>query len=98
MTRASSIPVREEVLMQARSFVKGVTEAPAPASRSHRFRLAALALVAVALVAPAQVSAQAPGNVSGTVVDSATAQGIPGVQISISGTTRGAVSDDAGRY
>lgn len=55
---------------------------------------AALALLAAADVA----SAQSTGSVQGTVVDSASARPVPGVQITVAGTTLGARTNDAGTY
>jgi len=58
-----------------------------------------LAAVLVALVAPAGIArAQATGTIRGTVTDSSSRRGVPGVQVTISGTTRGAVTNDAGAY
>jgi TonB-linked SusC/RagA family outer membrane protein len=62
-------------------------------------RAAALLALLVALFgAPATASAQGSATVQGTVTDSVGRRPIPGVQVSIAGTTRGALTDDAGRY
>ena len=59
----------------------------------------AFAALLVALVAPASVArAQATGTIRGTVTDSASRRGVPGVQVTIAGTTRGAVTNDNGAY
>ena len=58
-----------------------------------------IALLVSALAGPwiAQASAQT-GTVRGTVTDSTTNRGIPGAQVTVSGTTRGALTNDAGEY
>jgi TonB-linked SusC/RagA family outer membrane protein len=53
--------------------------------------LAALAALAMPLAAQ-------QGTVRGSVVDSASQRGIPGVSVSVSGSTRGTLTDDAGRF
>jgi TonB-linked SusC/RagA family outer membrane protein len=58
----------------------------------------AVAVTAVALLDPSRIAAQATGSVAGTISDSTTRQPIPGVQVIIAGTSRGSVTDDAGRY
>ncbi len=58
-----------------------------------------LAGLLVALAAPAgAASAQATGTIRGTVTDSTSQRGIPGVQVTAAGTTRGAVTNDQGVY
>jgi TonB-linked SusC/RagA family outer membrane protein len=58
-----------------------------------------LATLLVALMAPAGIAqAQATGTIRGTVTDSTNRRGVPGVQVTIAGTTRGAVSNDNGVY
>ena len=65
---------------------------------SVRARYAALALgIAAALVVP-PAYAQGTASVSGTVLDSATSQPVPGVQVTAVGTPRNGVTDVAGRY
>jgi TonB-linked SusC/RagA family outer membrane protein len=60
---------------------------------------AMLAGLLMALSAPASIAhAQATGTIRGTVTDSTTQRGVPGVQVSIAGTTRGAVTNDDGVY
>jgi len=57
------------------------------------------AALLVALVAPASVArAQATGTIRGTVTDSTNRRGVPGVQLTIAGTTRGTVTNDNGAY
>src|SRR5687767_11703659 len=63
----------------------------------RRYILTAVAMV-VGLGAPRLVMAQGTATIAGTVTDSATAQPIPGVQITIVGTARGTLTDDGGRY
>jgi TonB-dependent SusC/RagA subfamily outer membrane receptor len=53
-----------------------------------------VALFGVTAVASAQGSA----TVQGTVIDSAARRPIPGVQVVIAGSSRGALTDEAGRY
>lgn len=62
-----------------------------------RFILAAAASV-VALLAPHTIPAQATASVAGMITDSTTQQAIPGVQVTVVGTTYGTITDDAGRY
>jgi TonB-linked SusC/RagA family outer membrane protein len=58
-----------------------------------------LAALLVALVAPAGIArAQATGTIRGTVTDSTNRRGVPGVQVTIAGTTRGVVTNDNGVY
>lgn len=54
--------------------------------------------VAAAFIAAAPAAAQGTATISGTVTDSASGTPVPAVQVLIAGTTRGAVTDDAGRY
>src|SRR4029079_17455456 len=54
-----------------------------------------------ALAAPAvtrEAGAQQTGAVRGTVTDSASNRGIAGAQVTITGSTRGALTNDAGEY
>ncbi|HEU4631206.1 MAG TPA: TonB-dependent receptor [Gemmatimonadaceae bacterium] len=55
------------------------------------------ALLATAML-PRAALAQALGTIRGTVVDSTSRQPVPGAQITVVGTTRGAVTSDAGAY
>ena len=55
--------------------------------------LAALAASTLAMPLAAQ-----QGTVRGSVIDSASQRGIPGASVTISGSTRGVVTDDAGRF
>lgn len=69
---------------------------------SRRRPLVALAATLVALVALAgsarTARAQATGTIRGTVTDSTNQRGVPGVQVTVVGTTRGAVTGDDGAY
>jgi TonB-linked SusC/RagA family outer membrane protein len=60
--------------------------------------VALLASLLALLGAPATVAAQGSATVQGTITDSATRRPIPGVQVVIAGSARGAITDDAGRY
>ena len=53
--------------------------------------------IAVAFAVPAVAGAQT-ASLTGTVTDSANGRPIPSVQIVVAGTTRGGVTDDAGRF
>ena len=70
--------------------------------RMWSLRRSSFAMVAglfVALSAPTGIAlAQASGTIRGTVTDSTNGRGVPGVQITIFGTTRGAVTNDRGVY
>lgn len=57
-----------------------------------------LASLLASLGATGAAIAQTPASVQGTVTDSANARPIPGVQVVIVGSTRGAMTDEAGRY
>jgi TonB-linked SusC/RagA family outer membrane protein len=62
-------------------------------------RAAALLASLVALAgAPTAATAQGSATVQGTVTDSVGRRPIAGVQVVIAGTTRGTLSDEAGRY
>ena len=66
-------------------------------SLSRRTRtLGVLAAVAVSTLAMPLAAQQ--GTVRGSVVDSTSQRGIPGVTVTISGSTRVTVTDDAGRF
>jgi TonB-linked SusC/RagA family outer membrane protein len=58
--------------------------------------LVAALLAATGLVSRA--SAQQTGTIRGTVTDSASGRGIGGAQVTITGTTRGGLTNDAGAY
>jgi TonB-linked SusC/RagA family outer membrane protein len=58
----------------------------------------ALALATLVMAAPQPVAAQQPGIIRGTVTDSATGRGVPGVQVTVPGTARGAITSEAGVY
>src|SRR5262245_32494871 len=55
--------------------------------------LAMMLLIATAAQAYAQASGRIVGRVTG-----ADGRSLPGIQITVTGTTRGAISDSAGRY
>lgn len=55
-------------------------------------------LIAAAFLAPAMAAAQGTASITGTVTDSASGRPIPSVQVVVVGTTRGALSDDEGRF
>jgi len=57
-----------------------------------------LAGVTALVGAASTVGAQSTGAIRGTVVDSATTLPIPGVSVLVVGSTRGALTDAAGRY
>ena len=59
---------------------------------------AVLASLVALFSAPAVATAQGSGTIQGTVIDSVARRPIPGVQVVIAGTSRGALTDDAGRY
>lgn len=59
---------------------------------------ALLALLVAVFGAPATLSAQGSATVQGTITDSVARRPIPGVQVQIVGSGRGALTDDAGRY
>jgi TonB-linked SusC/RagA family outer membrane protein len=54
--------------------------------------------IAAALAIPAVAAAQATASLSGTVSDSTSGRPIPAVQVLVTGTTRGALTDDNGRF
>jgi TonB-linked SusC/RagA family outer membrane protein len=56
------------------------------------------ALLAALLGAPTLASAQASAIIQGSVIDSTSRRPVAGAQIVVVGTTRGALTDDAGRY
>ena len=64
------------------------------------FARSSLALIAMlaAAIAPRGLAAQSPGAIGGLVVDSTNRQPIPGVQVAVVGTTRGTLTDEAGRF
>jgi TonB-dependent starch-binding outer membrane protein SusC len=63
----------------------------------RKLRLLFAALAAAALL-PSGAMAQGVGTLSGQVVDQATQQPIPGVQIFLPGTSRGSLTNQQGRY
>lgn len=54
--------------------------------------------VAAAFIAAMPAAAQGTATISGTITDSTTGTPVPAVQVVVVGSTRGAVTDDAGRY
>ena len=68
----------------------------------HVVRLVrSVGLVAALLAATgfvSRVSAQQTGTIRGTVTDSASGRGIGGAQVTVTGTTRGGLTNDAGAY
>src|SRR5215468_1100038 len=56
-----------------------------------------LAILTMFAVAPA-IQAQATGRIVGRVTGSADGRGLPSIQVTVTGTTRGAVTDTGGRY
>ena len=65
---------------------------------SRRTWSTALAVTLLSAVAFAPAAAQQTGTVRGTVRDSLTQAGIPGVQVVVTGLTRGATTNNAGEY
>ena len=61
-------------------------------------RSSVVGLIAAAFLAPAMAAAQGTASITGTVTDSASGRPIPSVQVVVVGTTRGALSDDQGRF
>jgi TonB-linked SusC/RagA family outer membrane protein len=55
-------------------------------------------LFVAAAFAPSLAAAQGTASISGTVSDSASGRPIPSVQVLVTGTTRGAITDESGRY
>jgi TonB-linked SusC/RagA family outer membrane protein len=58
----------------------------------------AVALASVASPPSRAAAQQGTGTVRGTVTDSVSRRGVPGVQVVLSGTTRGALTNDVGQY
>lgn len=68
-------------------------------AQSVRWALAAATLAIGALVAPlSSAEAQGSGAIRGVVLDSASQRPIPGVQVSVTSSTLGALTDATGRY
>lgn len=61
-------------------------------------RLVRLPLFLLALMVPFSISSAQSGKIAGTVTDASTGETIPGVNVSIEGTTQGAVTDAEGYY
>ena len=57
--------------------------------------VASLAMTVAALPASAQARRDSIGSISGTVVSSVNGEVLPRAQVSITGTTRGTITDDA---
>ena len=66
--------------------------------RSELCLMSLMALAVGAMSAPTVVRAQAAASITGTVLDSASRRPIPAVQVLVTGTTRGAMTDESGRY
>jgi TonB-linked SusC/RagA family outer membrane protein len=65
----------------------------------YRWSVATLATFVTAVAAaPRSAEAQQTGRIQGIVSDSASGRPVVAAQISIAGTTRGALTDDAGRF
>ena len=62
------------------------------------FVLAASLVLAAGATAPPALAQGAIGTISGTVRERGTERALPGVQIRVVGTQRGAVTDPSGRY
>src|SRR5687767_2667721 len=60
--------------------------------------VASFAMTVAALPASAQVRRDSLGSITGTVVSSVNGEVLPRAQVSITGTTRGTITDDAGRF
>jgi TonB-linked SusC/RagA family outer membrane protein len=69
-----------------------------PASRAIRSVCVIASLLCAPIVAPAQDPASLTGDIRGTVRDSASAEPVFGAQVFVLGSTRGTVTDSAGRY
>jgi TonB-linked SusC/RagA family outer membrane protein len=65
---------------------------------SLRQRTGRLVRILAALAALSSPLAAQSGTVRGSVVDSASQRGIPGVSVTVAGSTRGTITDDAGRF
>src|SRR4051812_17574490 len=63
-----------------------------------RSRLLGLMVGAAAVIMSAPAAAQSTGTITGKVTDRQTLQPLQNVQVRIVGTTRGALTDDAGNY
>ena len=61
-------------------------------------RSTVVGLLVAALGAPTIAAAQQAATITGTVTDSASGQPISAVQVIVTGTTRGAMTDESGRY
>lgn len=64
----------------------------------RKLRQRLLAMSCAAALFPAAVLAQGQGTVQGTVVDSASGQPIPSVQVSVTGTSLGSLTSADGRF
>jgi len=68
-----------------------------PTQRKGCLRLLLTAVGLLCATTPS-LQAQATGSIRGTVMESATRQPLPGASVSVVGTTRSAVTDEAGQY
>lgn len=66
--------------------------------RRHKVCLTNLVAIVAGALAPATVAAQGTASITGTVLDSLSRRPIPAVQIVVTGTTRGAVTNESGQY
>ena len=67
-------------------------------NRFARAVLGALAILATALLAPVSLRAQDTGTIRGHVVEAASGRGLSDVQVTVTGTTRGAVTNANGDF
>lgn len=61
-------------------------------------RLTLAIAVAVLVATPSLAAGQGTGNIQGMITDSASGRALAGAQVSLAGTTRGALTDESGRY
>jgi len=66
--------------------------------RRHLLSWSTVGVFIAAALVPSLAAAQSTASISGIVADSATGRPIPSVQVLVVGTSRGAVTDDVGRY
>ncbi|HEY0931034.1 MAG TPA: TonB-dependent receptor [Gemmatimonas sp.] len=66
--------------------------------RWHRLAVAIAVAALAVVIRPQPLHAQAPGTIRGVVTDSSTGRPVASVQVSIPGSTRGTVTNDAGTY
>ena len=66
--------------------------------RRHLLCWSTVGLFIAAALVPSLAAAQGTASISGTVTDSASGRAIPSVQVLVTGTTRGAITDEGGRF